>query len=113
MPGSSVWLEDEGGTAYLKWLEPKLTEHRRVNLYQISSYELKGPLVTDHTLDDHVTEGKRPEQFALLLETEKNALVFEEFCRPGTRYVFKVRYQIDGEWCGDDATLLSEVIQLR
>lgn len=111
-PGACVWLENEGGTAYLKWLEPKLTERRRVTLYHILSYELKGPLVTDHTVEDNNNEGKTSDQYKFLCAAENNYIIFEEFCRPNTRYVFKVRYQIDGEWTGDDATLLSEVIQL-
>ena len=112
MPGACVWLEKEGRTTFLKWFEPKLTEGRRVTLYHILAYELKGPLMTDHTAEDGSNEAKAAEQYILLCATEKSFIAFEEFCRPNTRYVFKVRYQIDGEWADDDATLLSEVIHL-
>lgn len=111
VPGTCVWLEYEGEIKYIKWLEPKLTEQRKVTLYQILSYQLNGPLLTDYTSKKDSTQDEKSEHFTLLCSTERNYVAFDDFCQSNARYVFKVQFQINGVWTKDDANFVSEVIQ--
>lgn len=101
------------------WLEPQLYNKRKVTAFELQVSQPLGPLCrqfsiykkADDIMDGEIAAGDSISyEFQTLTNDTKESHYVIKNIKPGNRYQYRVRPQINNEWLGWDFGMLSDVI---
>ena len=97
------------------WFKPMLKGFRKLTGYQAQICALAGP-ITKNIKVYQARSQRKEEDSTMEFETLSDSLTTNELLvedlRPGSKYMFRVRPQIDGVWCEWDLAVVSDVISV-